>query len=82
MAAMAKNVRHNAPTRIAKLQAAAVGRRKLSDEQVNDIVMSSESSRALALQYGVSPGTISKVKGHRARRVVSASVNPFAGLMR
>jgi hypothetical protein len=82
MAAMAKNVRHNAPTRIAKLQAAAVGRRKLSDEQVNDIVMSSESSRALALQYGVSPGTISKVKAHRARRVVSASVNPFAGLMR
>jgi hypothetical protein len=82
MAAMAKNVRHNAPTRIAKLQAAAVGRRKLSDEQVHDIVMSSESSRALALQYGVSPGTISKVKAHRARRVVSASVNPFAGLMR
>jgi hypothetical protein len=82
MAAMAKNVRHNAPTRIAKLQAAAVGRRKLSDEQVQDILLSSGSSRALALQYGVSPGTISKVKGHRARRVVSASMNPFAGLMR
>jgi hypothetical protein len=82
MAAMAKNVRHNAPTRIAKLQAAAVGRRKLSDKQVHDIVMSSESSRALAVIYGVSPSTITKVKGHRARRVVSASMNPFAGLMR
>jgi hypothetical protein len=82
MAAMAKNVRHNAPTRIAKLQAAAVGRRKLSDEQVQDILLSSGSSRALALQYGVSPGTISKIKSHQARRSVSASVNPFAGLMR
>jgi hypothetical protein len=82
MAAMAKNVRHNAPTRIAKLQASAINRRKLTDEQVQDILLSSGSSRALALQYGVSPGTISKVKGHRARRVVSASMNPFAGLMR
>jgi hypothetical protein len=76
------NVKHNAPTRIAKLQASAVGRRKLTDEQVQDILMADGTSRQLGAQYGVSPSTISKVKGHRARRVVSASVNPFVGLMR
>ena len=82
MADMAKNVKHNAPTRIAKLQASAVDRRKLTDEQVQDILMADKTSRELALIYAVSPSTISKVKGHRARRVVSASVNPFVGLMR
>jgi len=82
MAAMAKKVRHNAPTRVAKLQASAISRRKLTDEQVQDILLSSGSSRELAALYGVSPSTISKVKGYRARRVVSASVNPFAGLIR
>ena len=82
MAAMAKNVRHNAPTRIAKLQAAAAHRRKLSEDQVNEILVSDEPSRALADIYGVSHGTITKIKGNRARRIVSASLNPFAGLMR
>jgi uncharacterized protein len=82
MLMMAKNVRHNAPTRIAKLQAAAIGRRKLSDDQVNEIVMSAGSSRELAIEYGVSKSTIAKIKGYRARRVVSTSLNPFVGLMR
>jgi hypothetical protein len=82
MISMAKNVIYNAPTRVTKLQASAINRRKLTDEQVQDILLSSESTRALAVTYGVSPSTISKVKGHRARRVVSASLNPFAGLMR
>lgn len=82
MADMAKNVRHNAPTRIAKLQKKAESRRKVSDEQVQDIILSDQPSRVLAAAYGVSKGTILKIKAHRARRVVSASVNPFAGLMR
>lgn len=82
MMGMAKNVRHNAPTRIAKLQKVAASRRKLTDEQVQQIILSDESSRVLAAAYGVSKGTILKVKAHRARRVVSASVNPFVGLMR
>jgi predicted DNA binding protein len=82
MISMAKNVIYNAPTRVAKLQASAINRRKLTDEQVQDILLSSGSSRALALQYGVSPSTISKVKSHRSRRSVNASLNPFAGLMR
>lgn len=82
MMGMAKNVRHNAPTRIAKLQKVAESRRKLTDEQVQDIILSDQPSRALAAEYGVSKGTILKVKAHRARRVVSASVNPFVGLMR
>lgn len=82
MMGMAKNVRHNAPTRIAKLQKVSESRRKLTDEQVQDIILSDQPSRALAAAYGVSKGTILKVKAHRARRVVSASVNPFVGLMR
>jgi hypothetical protein len=82
MQVMAKNVQHNAPTRVAKLQASAMSRRKLTDEQVQDILMAEGSSRALALIYAVSPGTINKIKAHRARRVISASVNPFVGLMR
>lgn len=82
MISMAKKVIHNAPTRVAKLQASAISRRKLTDEQVQDIVMSDQSSRALAAVYGVSPSTISKVKANQSRRVVNASINPFAGLMR
>lgn len=82
MISMAKKVNHNAPTRIRKLQKVAESRRKLTDEQVQDIILSDQPSRALAAAYGVSKGTILKVKAHRARRVVSASVNPFVGLMR
>lgn len=82
MVSMAKNVRHQHPLRIAKLQAAAAHRRKLSQDKVNEILVSDEPSRALAEVYGVSHGTITKIKANRARRVVSASVNPFAGLMR
>lgn len=82
MTAMAKKVNHNAPTRIAKLQKSAIGRRKLTDEQVQEIIMSEQPSRALAAAYGVSKGTILKVKANRARRITSASVNMFVGLMR
>jgi len=82
MISMAKNVNHKSPTRIAKLQAAAAPRRKLSPEQIDAILESTDSSRELALFYGVSKSTIAKVKGNRARRIVNASINPFAGLMR
>jgi hypothetical protein len=82
MILMAKNVRHNAPTRIAKMQKSAISRRKLTDEQVQDIVMSDQPTRSLAAIYGVSKSTISKVKANQSRRVVNASINPFAGLMR
>jgi hypothetical protein len=82
MISMAKKVIHNAPTRVAKLQASAINRRKLTDEQVQDILFSSGSSRQLGAQYGVSASTISKIKSHQTRRSVSARVNPFAGLMR
>jgi hypothetical protein len=82
MISMAKNVNHKSPIRIAKLQAAAAPRRKLSPEQIDAILESTDSSRALALFYGVSKSTIAKVKGNRARRIVNASINPFAGLMR
>lgn len=82
MISMAKKVRHNALTRIAKLQKVAESRRKLSDQQVQEIILSEKPSRALASEYGVSKGTILKIKANRARRVVSASVNMFVGLMR
>lgn len=82
MILMAKNVRHNAPTRITKMQKSAISRRKLTDEQVQVIMMSDQPDRELAAIYGVSKSTISKVKSNRTRRVMSASVNPFVGLMR
>lgn len=82
MVTMAKSVNQSSPARIAKLQQAAINRRKLTDEQVQEIITSDQSSRALAAEYGVSKDTILKIKSHRARRVVSASVNLFVGLMR
>jgi hypothetical protein len=82
MQVMAAAVDHKHPLRIAKLQAAAAPRRKLSQDQVDDIMVSEEPSRALALAHGVSHGTITKIKANRARRIVNASLNPFAGLMR
>ena len=48
MIEMAKKVNHNAPTRIRKLQKVAESRRKLTDEQVQDIILSDLPSRALA----------------------------------
>lgn len=82
MQTMAQNVMHNSPTRVAKLQASAISRRKLTDEQVQDILLADQTSKDLAAAYGVSKGTIVKIKANRARRVVNASLNPFAGLMR
>lgn len=82
MIGMANNVDHNSPIRIAKLQKVAESRRKLTDYQVQEIISSEKNTRELAAIYGVSKSTISKVKAYRARRVVSASVNPFVGLMR
>lgn len=82
MAEMGRMVSHNAPTRIAKLQEAAKGRRKLSDDQVQEILLSDQSSRVLSEIYGVSKTTITRVKSNKTRRVISASVNPFVGLMR
>ncbi len=82
MVTMAKSVNQSSPARIAKLQQAAINRRKLTDEQVQEIITSDQSSRALAQIYGVSKSTITKVRAYRARRNVNASVNPFVGLMR
>lgn len=82
MVTMAKSVNQNSPARIVKLQQAAINRRKLTDEQVQEIIASDQSSRALAKIYGVSASTITKVKANKTRRVISASVNPFVGLMR
>ena len=82
MISMAKKVNHNAPTRIIKLQKIAESRRKLSDEQVQDIIVSEKTSRELGDMYGVSASTITKIKANKARRVMNASVNPFVGLMR
>jgi hypothetical protein len=82
MQVMNAAVDHQNPLRIAKLQSASAHRRKLSQEQVDDIMVSDESSRVLAQAHGVSHGTITKIKANRARRIVNASLNPFAGLMR
>ena len=82
MASMARSVNHNAPTRIASLQKAAIEKRKLTDEQVLEVRLSDETHSQIAQRLGVSRATISKIKNNRARRMVSASINPFAALMR
>lgn len=82
MSNMAHAVDHQSPIRIAKLQKAATPRRKLTDEQVQEIRTSTAATRNLAARFGISKSTVCKIKANRSNRIVSATANPFAGLMR
>jgi len=83
-AAMAKLINHNAPTRIAKLQNSAYARskRKVSDEVKAAILTDERSGPEIAKDHGISRSMVNKYKNGKARRMVSASENPWAGLMR
>lgn len=70
----------NGLIRIIKLQKAARGRRKLTDEQVQQIRSDPRPSRAVAAEHGVSKGLVCLIRAGKAHRAVSA--NPFAGLMK
>lgn len=82
MRLMAKNVDHNHPIRIAKLQKAAESLRVLSDESLAKIRNDDRKGILVAADFGVSKSLINKIRQNKSRKIVSASVNPFAGLMR
>lgn len=82
MRLMAKNVDHNHPIRIAKLQKAAESRRVLSDESLAMIRSDDRNDRIVAADFGVSKSLINKIRQNKSRKIVNASINPFAGLMR
>lgn len=82
MTIMAKKVKHNHPIRIAKLQKAAQFRRVLTDECLAKIRVDERSCAAISIDYAVSKSLIQKIKIGKSNRVVRASLNPFAGLMR
>lgn len=77
---MNQNVDPNGLLRLIKLQQVARGRRKLTDEQVQQIRSDPRPSRAVAAEHGVSKGLVCLIRAGKAHRAVSAS--PFAGLMK
>ena len=77
---MNKNVNKGGLMRVARLQHAARGRRKLTDEQVIQIRVDPRPSRAVAAEHGVSKALVCSIRRGDARRLIAT--NPFAGLMR
>ena len=79
---MSKLVDYNRPLRIARLQKAAESRRKATDECVMRVLTDPRPAVHVAKDLGISPSLARKIRAGKMRRQVSASVNPFAGLMR
>lgn len=71
---------HHSPTRRARLQMAAAGRRKLGPDQVAAIRVDTRSQRAIAADYGVSIAVVRRVRDGSA--YASVGVGMFTGLMR
>jgi hypothetical protein len=82
MSMIARKVDYQHPLRISKLQKAAESRRVLSDENLNLIRLDTRSCAAIANDFGVSKSLIANIRRGKSRKVVNASINPFAGLMR
>jgi len=81
MTVMASKVEHMNPSRLLKLTASAQVRRKLTDEQLHEIMMGSRSRRDLAKEFSVHPSLISKIRAGKAHRMSAARNNPFFRLM-
>lgn len=77
---MNRRVDHGGLLRVIKLQNGAKWRRKLTDEQVQQIRNDPRPSRAVAAEHGVSKGLVCLIRAGKAHRAISA--NPFAGLMK
>jgi hypothetical protein len=77
---MNQNADPNGMLRIIKLQQVSRGRRKLTDEQVQQIRSDPRPSRAVAAEHGVSKGLVCLIRAGKAHRLFAAS--PFAGLMK
>jgi hypothetical protein len=80
--AMAAKVKHNSPTRLAKLVKSAQSRRVLTDDQVMQALMDDRTCAEIAKEFEVSKSLISKIRRGQSNRMVKAMNNPFSGLMR
>ena len=78
---MAENVDHMHPSRLLKLTEKAQVRRKLTDEQLEEIRMTGTSRRILAEKFAVNPSLISRIRAGKAHRMSAARNNPFFRLM-
>lgn len=66
------------PKRMVTIQTSTHPGKKLTDEQIVAIRASTDSSAAIAKQFGVSSALISRVRLHQTRK----HLNPFAGLIK
>lgn len=79
---MASKIDFDCPVRTAKLQRAAAGRRKITDEGIAAALTDPRSCEAVAQDHGVHKSLIARIRRGKAHRQVNATINPFAGLMR
>lgn len=79
---MASRIDYTSPVRVAKLQRAAAGRRKISAEGIAAARTDPRSCEKVAEDHGVHKSLIARIRRGQAHRQVNASINPFAGLMR
>ena len=71
---------HNDPTIVVKQQRAV--KRLLTPEDVEKIRFDERSATAIAAEVGCCRQVVSRIRRGTSHRIVNASVNPFAGLMR
>ena len=83
LAAMAANVRHQHPVRVAKLQAAARARAvcKLTEAKAQAIRTDTRACAAIAADMGISKSLAAKVRRLESWRPTSATLNPWIGLL-
>lgn len=81
MTIMAGKVEHLHPSRLLKLTESAQVRRKLTDEQINQILTEDKSCRQFAQLFSVNQSLISKIRRGQAHRMHSARNNPFFRLL-
>lgn len=82
MANMWRGNNYQDPTYLAARQRAAAGRTKTSAEMVQRILTDPRPAAHLAAEMGISRSLAQKIRAGKARKQVSASLNPFAGLIR
>jgi len=78
---MSKRVNYQHPSRVLKLTEKAQVRRKLTDEQLHEILTSDKSRRMLGKEFSVNPSLISKIRSGKAHRMAAARNNPFFRLI-
>jgi hypothetical protein len=81
MQVMGKLVKHNHPVRIAKLQKAKASERALDDEGLAVVLSDPRRAQDVADELRVSKSLVNRIRRGTAYRQVSASKNPFSGLI-